>query len=358
MPTPLRVLVLVVVLVTLIALLAATRPEQPLLGAGSSTDQEAPWISWVKSAAPYAIVAVLGLFVGLSELVSTFPNYPVEAVVSAWGLVLLGINAGTSAIAFAIARYYVSAEERLFVLILAAGIGFQSIIRTRFVLAKEFGGGGNDLSLNLGWLYEQFQSLCKTQIDLSLMRNRESSIRHLLTRYPDEKQLYNLAYYTIKARGTLSAEEERAALAELDKTMAQTGLPYEIVQTNLALMILEVGGQTFADILCSVTECRPGGQKIESAAVNFSPDNLVGQLVETYDLNGLAALAGQAVMLVPATENRSALQNFIQGTAEDKGATEQFRKTILARFVVEKAGVVFAEKAVRNSTPAGTDGKN
>jgi hypothetical protein len=213
------------------------------------------------------------------------------------------------------------------------------------------------LSLNLGWLYEQFQSLCKTQIDLSLMRNRETAIRHLITRYPDEKQLYNLAYYTIKARGTLSADEERAALGELDKIMAQAGLPQEIVQTNLALMILEVGGQAFADILCSMTECRPNAQGVALVqAANH--DALVGQLVTGYDLTGLAGLARQAVLLAPVTENREALQNFVQGTLEDQGATEQFRKTILARLVVEKAGVSFAEKAVQAGASAESRGKS
>jgi hypothetical protein len=301
---------------------------------------------WIGAAVPYIVVALLGLSVGLAELSSTFPNYPLEAITSNWGLLLLGVNGIVAAVVFAIARYY-SPETNTFLLVLAVGIGFQSIIRTRFVLAKQFGGDGEgrDLSLNLGWLYEQFQNLCKTQIDLVLMRNRQSTVEHLITRYPSEKELYNLAYFTIVAR-TLSREEEQARIDELNNLMKNISLPPEVIRRGLALMILEVGGQAFAELLC-----RPAPGEMVAMPAAASPaaanrDQLVGKLVDSFGLDELANLARQAVDRAPAGEDREALMRFVEGTVGDTRASEQSRKVILARFIVDKGGIPFATEVL------------
>ncbi len=302
---------------------------------------------WIGAAVPYIVVALLGLAVGLAELSSTFPNYPLEAITSSWGLLLLGVNGIIAAIVFAIARYY-SPETNTFLLVLAVGIGFQSIIRTRFVLAKQFGGNGEgrDLSLNLGWLYEQFQNLCKTQIDLVLMRNRQSTVEHLIARYPSEKDLYNLAYFTIVAR-TLSREEEQARVDELNKLMKNISLPLDVIRRSLALMILEIGGQAFAEVLCraapgAVQEKGVLAVPAAAPAVATDRDQLVSQLADSFGLDQLADLARQAVDRAPSGEDREALMRFVEGTYGDNRASEQSRKVILARFIVEKGGVSFA----------------
>ncbi len=99
-----------------------------------------------------------------------------DAVVSAWGLGLIALNGAMAAIAFTVVRFYTS-ETNLFLLVLTVGVGFQAIIRTKFTMARQFSSAeGGDLSLNLGWLYEQFQSLCKTQIDQALMRRRRQPV--------------------------------------------------------------------------------------------------------------------------------------------------------------------------------------
>lgn len=72
-------------------------------------------------------------------------------------------------------------------------------------------GGENEVSLNLGWLYEQFQHLCRTQIDLELMKNRRTAVTQILQYYPTIAELYDIAYYTIIARATLTPEEEKRA---------------------------------------------------------------------------------------------------------------------------------------------------
>jgi len=330
-----RIVGVVVLLLVVGGLLAVLTRAAPL-PAGIAQPQN--FWGWLGIATPYIVVALLGMAVGLAELASTFPNYPLEAITSGWGLGLIGLNGVVAALVLAIVRYY-APQTDLFLLVLAVGVGFQAIIRTRFVLAKQFGGGGEerDLSLNLGWLYEQFQGICRTQIDLALMRERESVIEPLVARFPSEKTLYNLALYTVMARGTFSREEEQAKIRELNEAMSNTSLPPEVVQKAMALAILEIGGQGFARMLCGL----PPEKKLPPPARLPEKDELVTRLMRAWDLSRLADLAHQAVDLAPDGD-REALKKFVDETVGDKGRTEQAIKTFLARFIVEKGGIAFA----------------
>src|ERR1051326_6122024 len=96
----------------------------------------------------------------------------------------------------------------LLLVIIGVGVGFPTLIRTKFTLAKQFGGDDkDDLNVNIGWLYDQFQNLCKKQIDLDLMLYRLTQVDRLLERYSTVQELSQTALYTIKARATLTKEE-------------------------------------------------------------------------------------------------------------------------------------------------------
>ncbi len=339
-----RILGVVVLLLLVGALLTVLTLTAPL---PASVARPQTFWNWLGVATPYIVVALLGMVVGLAELGSTFPNYPLEAITSGWGLGLIGLNGVVAALVLAIVRYY-APEADLFLLVLAVGVGFQAIIRTRFVLAKQFGEGGEerDLSLNLGWLYEQFQGICKTQIDLALMRERESAIEPLIRSFPDEKTLYNLALYTVMARGTFSREEEQAKIEELNKTMANPSLPPEVVQKAMALAILETGGQGFAQMLCGL----PPKEKLPPPARLPERDTLVARLMQALDKGKLVDLAYRAVELSPAGD-REALRKFVDDTVADKRSTEQAIRAVLARFVVEKGGIAFAQENLPPEQP-------
>lgn len=340
----LRTLVLILVVAGVIAALTHVAPEKGIRPASLG--------AWASGAVSYMVVALLGLAVGLAELSSTFPNYPLEALTSSWGLLLLGVNAVVAAVVFAISRYY-APEANNFLLILAIGVGFQSIIRTRFVLARQFGGGDGDLSLNLGWAYEQFQNLCKTQIDLVLMRYRQSTVERLVTRYPTEKDLYNLTYFTIVAR-TLSRQEEQRCLDGLNQLIKNQSLPVDVLRRSLALMILEIGGQAFAELLCRPVPGVPAISAPVQAATSADRDHWVSQLVTACSLEELAEGARRAVDRAPVGEDREALMRFVEGTCGDTRASEHSRKVILARFIVEKGGILFAAEVIsaRQEGPA------
>lgn len=231
---------------------------------------------------PYATVAALGAGVGLAELSSTFDDYPRQAIATRWGQYLIWLNGISAVLAFAIAKLYAPPQTNQLLLIIGAGAGFPTLIRTKFTLAKQF-GGGDDLSINIGWLYDQFQNVCKKQIDLDLMSYRRQQVDRLLARYSTVQELSQTALYTIKARATLTKAEEEARLADLAQ-IVDPKVPPELARMNLGLLILELGGVAYVDLLVGAKESVPGMAETSRAGgdealakklVELSLDNLV-----------------------------------------------------------------------------------
>ena len=271
---------------------------------------------------PFVLVALLGAVVGFSEIVATFANYPREALRTRWAQFLVLVNLTAAALAFWIARTYAPSAD-LVMTIIGVGLGFQALIRTRFIIAKEFSGkGSSDISLNLGWLYDQFQNLCKNQIDLELMKGRRTAVTRLLERFPKIGDLKDIAAYTIVSRATLTTDEEKARLAELD-TLFNPNAPANFAKTSMALMILENGGQAYVDLLLSESTPTPSKP---------TPESIAKQLVEKYTLSDLVALATRLL----TSENE---QNWIKDAAKTaQGAPEASQKGTIALFLIQRAG--------------------
>lgn len=254
------------------------------------------------SLTPFIAVGALGAAVGLAELTSTFEDYPREAIMTQWGQYLIWLNGGTAVLAFFIVRFYAPAETNIFLLILMVGLGFPTLIRTNFTFAKQFGGDGKgDMGINLGWLYEQFQTLCKKQIDVELMTFRRKQVDRLLTRYPTVQELYQTALYTIKARATFTKAEEETKLSELQQKI-DPKFPIEAARTEIGLLILEVGGIAYVDLL--VEARRESATPVAAAVAEAS--------------RGAAAPAAAASALAGgATDSESVVKKLVEMPLDD-----------------------------------------
>ncbi len=282
-------------------------------------------VTWI---GPYGIVMLIGGIVGLAEISSTFPNYPREALLTRWAQILILVNALAAALAFWIARIYVS-PENLGLLIVGVGVGFQALIRTRFTLAKQIGGSGGDVELNLGWLYDQFQRLCKTQIDLELMQGRRTAVTRLLERYPTLADLYSLATYTVLARATLTPQEREERLAVLEK-LFDSKAPVHFTRAQMALSILENGGQAYVDLLLT-----PPGAGAPAAP---TPASVAKQLIDKYSL---AELVNMTKRMTDSPEVHAWVEQAAQPTAD---MTETQRKAAIAQLLVQRAGAEAVQK--------------
>jgi len=283
---------------------------------------------------PYVGVAGFGILVGMSEITSAFSDYPREALGTQWGKYLIGLNVGAAVIALVAARVY-APEMDMLLLTLTVGAGFPTLIRTKFTLAKKF-GGGEDLSVNVGWLYEQFQQLCKKQIDLELMTFRRTLVDGLLQRYPSVKELYDTALYVINARATLTKDEETARLEDLKKTIDQK-VPPELARLNLGLMILELGGVSYVESLIQVRQNVVPGSTAAAGGAELTPETVVKKLCEL----PLSELTQRALAALASPED----QQRVAGLAEPvPGIPEVTRRASIAQFAVDHLGVEAAQK--------------
>ncbi|MCB8973063.1 MAG: hypothetical protein H6654_05845 [Ardenticatenaceae bacterium] len=242
---------------------------------------------------PYILVGLLGSTVAIAELVSTFQTYPREA------------------------------------------------LRTRFVLAKRIGDDGQEgeVALNLGWLYDQFQNLARTQIDLELMNNRRTAVTRLLNYYPSMAELYDIAWYTITSRATLTREQEDQRKTDLEKLLDPKA-PENFAKSSIALMILENGGQAYVELL--LTQAM---QNLSPEAVAMgkpsTTEKLIWELVDNYSLPEMVALAEK----LSTTEKAV---NYVREAAQpDPEANAANQKATIAHFLVQQIGVEPLQKAMK-----------
>jgi len=282
-------------------------------------------------------VALLSTVVAIAELASTFPTYPREALRTRWARVLILVNMGAAFLALLIARVTMPATNPV-LLVIGVGIGFQAIIRTRFVLARAMGspeGGEDEVSLNLGWIYEQFQHLCRTQIDLELMKNRRTAVTQLLHHYPTIAELYDIAYYTIIARATLTLDEERMRVEQL-QTLIDPKAPEQFARNSMALTILENGGPAYVEMLLSQAMVSTP----EAAPRRASQEEIVWQLINNYSLDGLVSLTNIL------TDDAKVRDWVSQAAKANQDTVEANQKAAIAYFLVQQVGLTQVQQAL------------
>jgi len=287
----------------------------------------------LEALSPYLFVGLLGAVVGLAELSKTFSDYPREAIAARWGQYLIWLNAVAAMFAYFVARLYTPPETSSILLILSVGFGFPALIRTKFTFAKELGGKDSaDSSVNVGWLYEQFQYLCKKQIDLELMSYRRMQVDRLLGRFATVQELYQTAVYTLKARATLTDEEETAKLDELQKAI-DPKLPADLARLNLGLLILELGGVSYVDLLAR--------SKAMPAATAGGAEVSVDAVVKELRARPLADLQALALEALPSPEDQARVKALCEPVP---GIPEVTQRASVARYLVDRVGAAKAQE--------------
>jgi hypothetical protein len=275
----------------------------------------------------------------MAELVSTFQTYPREALRTRWSWILIVVNVVAAIIALIVVRVTMT-EMNPSLQILSVGVGFQAIIRTRFVLAKRIGDDGaeGEVALNLGWLYDQFQNLARTQIDLELMNKRRTAVTRMLDYYPSMAELYDIAWYTITSRATLTREQEEQRKADLEKLLDPKA-PENFAKSSIALMILENGGQAYVELL--LTQAMQGlNPEATPMAKPTSADRLIWQLVENYSLAEMVQLTKKIA------RSESVVSYVIEAAKPDPDVKTANQKATIAHFLVQQIGAEPLQQAL------------
>jgi hypothetical protein len=128
---------------------------------------------------PYLLVAGLAALWALAEILQTFRSDARRATRTWWSALLVGFNAAFALLVYAVVRSLVPASADSWLLALAAGAGWQALLRTRVNLLQPLNpDAGEALSLSLADFYSRLQQFCWEQIDQNLAMAR----RRLLER--------------------------------------------------------------------------------------------------------------------------------------------------------------------------------
>jgi len=206
----------------------------------------------------YGVVFMIGITVGIAEVISTFPASPIEALKTVWAWGLVALNALSAVLVLFVVRYYTEQSNSIMTA-LAVGFGLPTLVRTKFTIAKQFGGGdGNDLSINLGWLYDQFLYICKVQIDLALVQQRQKLIHDLLVKIRAPQDLANIAHQVIAERVLFSQEAVQRRQEYVNGILQSTVIPDSAKSVALARFIFETGGSDYIEALIRDNKGRGG----------------------------------------------------------------------------------------------------
>lgn len=192
---------------------------------------------------PYAIVLVLGFIVGIAEVIATFSQAPREAFRTLWAWILVVVNMGVAAGVLAIVQIYAK-DANPVLLAIALGIGLPTLIRTKFTVAKQF-MGSEDLSINIGWLYDQLLSWFKSEIDIAIVNTRVNTITQLIKKIPNISQLKEIAHTVLQERSLLKQEEVEKQKKFIDDITSSTTIPERAKQVALAKFIWDMGGKDY-----------------------------------------------------------------------------------------------------------------
>lgn len=141
----------------------------------------------VASVGPYLLVALLAIAWVLAEIVQTFHGDVSRALKSRWTALFVGLNVTFALLVYLLVQFVAPASTNPWLLALAAGVGWQALLRTRINLLQPLDPEeGETVSLSLADLYNRFQQFCRAQIDQALAGERMRLLERA-THFPIEE---------------------------------------------------------------------------------------------------------------------------------------------------------------------------
>lgn len=143
----------------------------------------------------YLVVIGISALIGLLEIVNTFEAQPVKALGTLWAWLSIVTNSLSGVLILFILTYIINIDVNPLYLALAVGFGFQTFVRTNFVIAKNTLGSSSpkDYSINVGFIYDQLQNFFKRRIEKYLALEKQKLYRNLLQKFPTTEEIKEIA---------------------------------------------------------------------------------------------------------------------------------------------------------------------
>lgn len=201
----------------------------------------------------YALAAVLGFVVGILDINKTYPRSSYEAFKSPAAWLLGAIHAVLAAIVYLIVSCLWKPDLPAPALGAIVGAGFNVLIRTKFMFARNIGTqtGAEGLGLDLGWIYDQLSQWLRTSIDRKVLSIREPVIKELASLAPSLDWLKQQALFLSVMLGPAAKE---ALMKKVNEVAANQAFNDELKKRMLAIEVCDSGG--FKHTLRLVEELR------------------------------------------------------------------------------------------------------
>ncbi|HXM45228.1 MAG TPA: hypothetical protein VN924_28575 [Bryobacteraceae bacterium] len=192
----------------------------------------------------YVAVAILGLLVGLAELVSRYRDTPQAAIVKIPALVYVGLNVAASILALALIRGYnwtfnTAGASQRWTQMLVAGVGAMAVFRTSLFVVR---AGDRDIGVGPGGFLQIFRDAADREVDRLRATARSVNFAKLMKGLDYKKTSEGLVPYCLALMQNVPGEEQQKLQHAVDLLTKDDTCDDAIKVRILGLHLLNVVG--------------------------------------------------------------------------------------------------------------------
>jgi hypothetical protein len=191
----------------------------------------------------FAAAALLGILVGLAELVSRYRDAPQSVLYKPPALVYLVLNGAASGLALALIRAYgwtfgAGADTVRWVQLLVAGVGAMALFRTSLFTVR---AGDRDIAVGPATFLQIFRDAADRAVDRLRARDRSSKVGDLMDGLDYQKASEGLIPYSLALMQNVP-DDEQQKLVQGVKLLDAEPIEPAIKVRILGLLLMNVVG--------------------------------------------------------------------------------------------------------------------
>lgn len=191
----------------------------------------------------FAAAALLGILVGLAELVSRYRDAPQSVLYKPPALVYLVLNGAASGLALALIRAFgwrfgAGADTVRWVQLLVAGVGAMALFRTSLFTVR---AGDRDIAVGPATFLQIFRDAADREVDRLRARDRSSKVGDLMDGLDYQKASEGLIPYSLALMQNVP-DDEQQKLVQGVKLLDAEPIEPAIKVRILGLLLMNVVG--------------------------------------------------------------------------------------------------------------------
>lgn len=195
---------------------------------------------------PCFYVAMIGLLVGTTELLSRYRDSPWKALLNFPAGIYVSVNVGASVLALLLIEIFgwtftdsATSEKELWVRVLVAGVGAMSFFRSSLFT---FRVGDKDVPLGPGLIFQVLLDITDRAVDRARARPRSLAVAKIMSGVSFQKAQLALPTYCFALMQNVTAEEQSTFGKLVTQLSGSTNMTDTVKSLALGLALLNVVG--------------------------------------------------------------------------------------------------------------------